>query len=130
MTLEAKKAWLGAGAYAAFIFLVSSMSHPIPYIPGMEKYPLDKIFHVIEYGVFGWLLTRAIRSSFPERSFAFFAAAAFFIGVLYAASDEWHQSFVPHRGCDPKDLAADAIGVGLGIAIWSMCNRHRGTPCR
>ena len=130
MTLEAKKAWFGAGAYAAFIFFISSVSHPIPYVPGMEKYPLDKIFHVIEYGIFGWLLIRAFRFSFPDRSFVFLAAVAFFLGVLYAASDEWHQSFVPERDSNPRDLAADALGVSLGIALWSRQKESNSVNAR
>lgn len=123
MTFEAKKAWFGAAAYAAFIFFLSSMPHRIPYVPGMEKYPLDKIFHVIEYGIFGWLLTRAVTASFPGKSFAFVAFAAFFIGVLYGVSDEWHQSFIPNRDSNPRDLAADAAGLALGITIWTKRKR-------
>ena len=120
MTPQAKKAWFGAGAYAVFIFSLSSMSHPIPYFPGMEKYPLDKIFHVIEYGIFGWLLTRSMRFSFPGKRFAYLAAATFCIGILYGVSDEWHQSFVPNRDSSLKDLAADAAGVALGILLWNQ----------
>jgi len=122
---KAKKAWGWAGAYAVFIFALSSMSHPLPYIPGMEKYPLDKIFHMIEYGLFGWLLTRAIYFSFPGKTFAWLAFAAFFIGILYGASDEWHQSFVPYRDCSPYDLAADAVGLSLGTAVWAKRNRQK-----
>ena len=95
------------------------MSHPLPYIPGMEKYPLDKILHVIEYSIFGWLLTRALRLSFPRKSFVFVAALAFLMGVSYGASDEWHQSFVPFRDSSSKDLAADAVGVVFGITMLS-----------
>ena len=101
------------------------MPHPLPYISGMEKYPLDKIFHVIEYGVFGWLLTRAIYFSFPTKPFAWLAFVAFFIGILYGASDEWHQFFVPHRDCSLYDLAADAVGIAVGIALWNKINRKK-----
>lgn len=125
MTIRAKKAWFGAGAYAVFIFFLSSTSHPIPYFPGMEKYPLDKIFHMIEYGIFGWLLTRAICFSFPAKPFALLASAAFFLGVLYGASDEWHQSFVPYRDASPKDLASDAVGVALGVLLWNNKKKEK-----
>ena len=81
---------------------------------------------MIEYGIFGWLLVRAIRLSYPARPFIFLAVAAFCLGVLYGASDEWHQSFVPSRDPNPKDLAADAVGVAFGIALW---NKQKETNC-
>lgn len=85
----------------------------------MEKYPIDKIFHVIEYGFFGWLLVRAWRLSFLSKPFLVLALAAFLTGALYGATDEWHQSFVPHRESSAKDWLADTAGVILGIAVWA-----------
>ena len=38
--------------------------------------------------------------------------------LLYALSDEFHQSFVPGRHADPLDLAFDALGAALGLAGW------------
>ena len=35
--------------------------------------------------------------------------------VLYAALDEWHQSFVPGRGPGIKDVMIDSSGVVFGI---------------
>jgi len=34
---------------------------------------------------------------------------------LFAAADEFHQSFIPGRSCDPLDWAADASAILLGI---------------
>ena len=117
---SAHRAWLAAASYAFLIFILSCLPHPLPVIPGMEKYPLDKIFHVIEYGFFGWLLIRAWRTSFLWRPFKKLAAASFLTGVLYGASDEWHQSFVPERNASCRDLAADAAGLAVGIAVWAQ----------
>jgi VanZ family protein len=36
------------------------------------------------------------------------------IAVLYGASDEIHQYFVPGRVCDIFDLVADSIGGFIG----------------
>jgi VanZ family protein len=47
-------------------------------------------------------------------------ARALFVGALvmaFAASDEWHQHFVPGRVFSWADLAADALGVALGVAV-------------
>lgn len=40
---------------------------------------------------------------------------AFLICVLYAASDEIHQLFVPGRACQIKDVFIDSCGSFLGI---------------
>ncbi len=37
------------------------------------------------------------------------------VGVLYAASDEFHQSFVPGRGPSIVDIGIDSLGVLTGI---------------
>ena len=42
---------------------------------------------------------------------------SFFIGVLYAISDEIHQSFVPGRGAMIQDVVLDSSGVIFGILI-------------
>ena len=40
------------------------------------------------------------------------------LAILYAASDEFHQSFVPGRGPSVIDVGIDAIGAGLGL-MWA-----------
>lgn len=111
-------AWLWVILDAAFIFWLSSMSRPLPFLSGLEKYHFDKLFHVIEYGFFGWLLIRAHVLSFPKKPLKILAMAAFFLGVFYGLSDEWHQSFVPYRNSSFWDAATDAAGVFLGINLW------------
>jgi VanZ family protein len=42
-----------------------------------------------------------------------------FFGVIYALSDEIHQSFVPGRSADIFDFIADCIGVVMiQVIIW------------
>lgn len=43
---------------------------------------------------------------------------AMIICVLYAGSDEWHQSFVPGRAAELKDFAVDLAGVVLGVLLY------------
>ena len=42
------------------------------------------------------------------------------IGALYAASDEWHQAFVPGRGSAVTDVLLDSVGVLCGIAVMLL----------
>jgi len=59
----------------------------------------------------GYRLTRDYISALASRGAdqAWLGVAA----LLYAASDEWHQSFVPGRTATPRDVAIDAVGICL-----------------
>jgi len=96
-------------AYAALIFFLSSISR---YPEGLPFFfGLDKIIHFIEYFFFGVLYYRWISSSdrFSARGRVW--AVTVFIGVFYALTDEWHQSFVPGRDASLWDWLFDSLGV-------------------
>jgi VanZ family protein len=59
-----------------------------------------------------WALAPSLR---PSLRVALPAAAA--IALVYAVSDEYHQSFVPHRLGSPVDVAIDAVGI-VAAALW------------
>jgi VanZ family protein len=46
-------------------------------------------------------------------------SVAFVLATLYAVTDELHQSFVAGRHASPLDVAIDAAGVALGLALAS-----------
>lgn len=73
-----------------------------------------KVAHVLIYAALcvAWWRVLATRTSLPR---AVIAASA--ITVLYAVSDEWHQSLVPGRSGSVLDLTIDAFGVGLAVAV-------------
>jgi VanZ family protein len=82
-----------------------------------------KAGHVIEYTILSVLAVRAIqqdRAVWQWRA----VGAAVFLAILYAASDEWHQRFVPSRTSDWHDVLIDAAGVSLGIGLKWL--RYRG----
>ncbi len=77
--------------------------------------------HVTEYGILALLLYRAIRRSLerrPEEWCRKCAAWAWGVTFLYAASDEWHQTFVPSRGGSIHDMLIDVSGAALGLVLW------------
>ncbi|NHC41026.1 VanZ family protein [Bacillus sp. MM2020_1] len=45
------------------------------------------------------------------------------ICVLYAASDEFRQIFVPGRGPLVKDVFIDSAGAVVGIGIYQIVNK-------
>ena len=67
--------------------------------------------HFTEYLVFGGLLVLAARRTWPALGWGKLALAS-----LYAVTDEFHQSFVPGRVCDPADWLTDTLGAALGAS--------------
>lgn len=70
--------------------------------------------HFTEYAVLATLLWLALRDTPALARHA--APIAFAVAVLYAVSDEFHQSFVPGRNPDVRDVMVDALGVLM--ALW------------
>ncbi len=68
---------------------------------------LRKLAHAVEYGLLFLLWLRALRWSGRA---AWWAAG---IAILYAISDEFHQSFVEGRHGSPWDVAIDVAGVAI-----------------
>lgn len=57
-------------------------------------------------------------SSLPYKGRYIIAYAS---SVLYAASDEIHQLFVPGRGCQFRDVCIDACGAAFGLFLVWLC---------
>ena len=47
------------------------------------------------------------------------------LSVMYAVSDEWHQTFVPTRVGTPWDVMIDGAGAALGLALAGLWWRWR-----
>jgi VanZ family protein len=71
---------------------------------------LRKAAHLAEYGLLWLLWQRALRTRTPWPAVA--------ITLAYAATDEFHQSFVDGRHGTPVDVLIDAAGVAIAVAIY------------
>lgn len=83
----------------------------------MVHFLVRKAAHLGEYGIFGALVFRAIRADREGWNWRW-ALAAIVIAALYAASDEWHQSFVPSRTASAWDVLIDATGASLAQVLF------------
>jgi VanZ family protein len=135
------KYWLPALIWMTLIFSASSDSHSYehsslfvePFLhwlfPQMPEAQVQEIHHFVrkcahlnEYAVLALLLWRAVRRpvkndlrpwGWPE------AGLALAIVFLYAASDEFHQIFVPMRTALVSDVFIDTAGGAAGLlALW------------
>jgi VanZ family protein len=86
----------------------------------------DKLVHFVLYAVLGVTLSHARTSGRSADRAEGQGMIAHWImisvGVAYGASDEWHQSFVPGRDPDVRDLLADSAGVVAGYVagLWAL----------
>jgi VanZ family protein len=102
-------------ALMGLIFYLSAQSDP-----GADIGSVGRIAaHAGEYALLTALWWWALRPTLGARA----VAAAAVVSLLYAISDEVHQSFVPGRDADPLDVAVDLGGIAL--AAWAVSRASR-----
>lgn len=109
--------WLPVILWCSLIFYLSSVPNLKTEL-GTWDTILRKIAHMVEYAVLFLLVRRAIGNSFTRLPAARTVLLAFVFSVVYAASDEFHQSFVPTRGPSVADVGIDVLGVIAGFAVF------------
>ena len=85
-----------------------------------------KTAHFVEYSILGVLIWRLIHfdpawAACRSRELL----TALLVAALYAASDEFHQSFVPGREAAMHDVLLDPCGAGFGLAALWAARRRR-----
>lgn len=96
-------------AYWALIFVGTHL--PSARMPSLHA--SDKLCHFLAFAGLTFLLCWAIPSSRVSWGKILVLAGA--IALTYAMLDEWSQQFIPGRTSDIWDVAADAVGIALGI---------------
>ena len=111
MNLHWVRRWLPAILWMGLIFYLSAQAD----LPGADEPLLDlllkKTAHAAVYAVLALLFRRALDG---ERG----CWVSWVLALLYAISDEVHQSFVPGRHAQATDVLIDALGAGL--ALWLL----------
>ena len=106
--------WLPVLVWATVIFVFSSIPDLGTGLGGWDLV-LRKLAHAAEYAILGALLVRATGRG----------SLAFTLVVLYAASDEFHQTFVEGRVGAVHDVAIDAVGAAIGIVLYRSVRARR-----
>jgi VanZ family protein len=87
---------------------------------------IRKCGHVVEYFVLGLFLFRAFRASFIRSRIWYWVFPSIIGVVLYAASDEFHQSFVSARTASIIDVGIDTTGgilSQIACVFWCHCSK-------
>jgi VanZ family protein len=119
--------WIPSIFIMGIIFLLSSLpASRIPYY-GLLDTLIKKGGHALGYGLLGLSYYYALPRSLSRLSRS---ALALVMSVLFALSDEFHQSFVLGRTSSLVDVAIDGAGaafallVGAGYSSNSRSNSH------
>jgi VanZ family protein len=115
--------WLPAVLCMAVIFALSSrtggeLDSWLPWfqklLPGLES------FNPVHYVAY-FALAVAFSFGFGFRRMDMRRCLAVVaLCVLYGATDEWHQSFVPKRSPDIHDLLHDGIGAAVAVLVIGL----------
>ncbi|MBK8575872.1 MAG: VanZ family protein [Elusimicrobia bacterium] len=109
--------WGPVVGWAGLIFYFSSI--PDYRTGGGAELPelmFRKFAHLFVYGVLAFFLARALsRIGWQARRVL---VVGLFLCVLYAVSDEWHQSFVPGRFGKVRDVVLDSLGAALVLSLY------------
>jgi VanZ family protein len=106
--------WLPPFVVMAAIFMFSSLpADVLPYF-GRYDFIAKKSGHMIGYA----LLAVAYYRALPSRlSRGYRAALSFLMALLFALSDEFHQSFVKGRHSTLRDVGIDSIGAVIALTV-------------
>lgn len=108
--------WLPAFGIMAVIFVLSSL--PSADVPdfGLLDALVKNGGHFVGYA----LLALAYSFALPRRfSRLERGVAAVGLALLYALSDEFHQSFIAGRSASWSDILVDGLGASIAALLWA-----------
>ena len=116
---ELIRRWLPPLVWMGVIFFVSARS-TLPSAPGRWDLLFKKTMHVLAYGFLTWLYLRALRGGEPRGNrpdSGWTRAVSAGMALLYALSDEYHQTFVSGRHGSLVDVAIDGLGISAVLLL-------------
>jgi VanZ family protein len=110
--------WLAVALWMGLIFAFSAQSR----LPSAPQPWLDFLFkksaHFMVFATLAALVWRALE--WRPRGWIW----AWLLTVIYAISDEWHQSFVANRHPQATDVLIDACGAATALlVVWMILRR-------
>lgn len=117
--------WIPPLVWMVIIFLLSSRPRFTATGEPLEDFLIFKMLHMFEYGLLASLLFNALFNT-VTRNILNAMRLAGTVAVLYAASDELHQIYIPTRSGSPRDVIIDAIGILIALfVIFSLMQKAK-----
>lgn len=110
-------AWVPVVAWAGLIFVASAQPNLV-FLPdaGLD-FVVRKLGHMAVFGTLALLTWRALAATTRLRRPWAWAIA---VAILYAITDELHQGTVTLRSASGVDVAIDAAGVLVAVAVVGL----------
>jgi VanZ family protein len=138
--------WVLVVLWMGLIFFLSSdprSSEVTKHTFGSFNYFMRKTAHVSEFAILYLLLQYAFanvcttavsaNTGMPSTIYRFWfntrLVMSVILAVLYAGTDEWHQSFVPGRSSSISDVFIDSCGVlfaWIMLGVYLSCRSRTG----
>jgi VanZ family protein len=110
--------------FASHIFRDATTHRGFVVFWGYSWFAIVKGWHAAEFAILcalALMIFNRLAPSRPRRN----VVAAMILCLLFALSDEYHQTFVPGRRGSWADVAIDGLGVGLaGTFAWARARRR------
>ncbi len=107
------------------IFILIATLTPGKSLPGSSLFRFDKLIHIIIFGVFAWLVLRALYLSgklVPDNRFRTYTLVGS-LTILFGIGIELLQQLIPDRGADVNDVIANTTGIILAQIIFYFTHR-------
>lgn len=116
--------WLPPLVIMVIIFLLSSRQSITVTHKFITDFIIFKTLHMIEYGILYFFLFRAFyKEGFRSMTTGHKFIYPFIIAVLYASTDELHQTFIDTRQGKLQDILIDTAGI---IIMYIYIKRQLG----
>ena len=114
------KHWLPTLAWAVLIFSFSSQPTLTTSKVYWQDFVIKKSAHLFVYAVLSILIYRSLKLT-THYSRPYLLLFTLTITILYAVTDEFHQTFTLGRGPTLRDVFIDIFGgfLGLGLTLKS-----------
>lgn len=118
------KLWIPPIIMMCVIFYFSSRQNVSVSSEFTINFIILKTLHTIGYALLHLLLFRAVYVQEKKKNLDISLKKAAIIAILYAATDELHQQFVPTREGKIRDVIIDAVGISI-MYIYIKHNFNR-----
>jgi VanZ family protein len=106
--------------WCGLIFFFSSIPNLKTVANPLWDEVIRSIIHLLIFGLLFLLFYRALNAFQEKKKFTL----PLVFSLFYSLSDEIHQSFVPTRTFQIRDLGVDSLGIFLGFyLIWKLLPR-------
>jgi VanZ family protein len=115
--------WLPTILWMAFIFGFSAQPSLHASSVSWQDFLIKKSAHVTEYFILGLFLNFSLKNS-TKLSLRQRLLLLIIIGLVYAVSDEFHQTFIAGREGRIRDVLIDSLGVFGSAKFLDSFSQH------